>query len=188
MDALRTVLIFLHLIVFAFAISKLYISDFNLFFRRSNLFELQLLGRQMSFLLGGLWITGAGVVFIDTSFDPVLILASDKLLAKLVCVSVLTINATLIHNIVFKKAQKAKLSYTDMLVMTIPGAISTCSWTFAGFLGVARPLSEYLSFQHFLILYGVCLFLAIALMVFISPIIRRNWSEKGYVKGPLSFS
>ncbi|SBT17398.1 hypothetical protein MGA5115_01509 [Marinomonas gallaica] len=175
MDILRTLLIFAHLLVFAFAITNLFQSDIKLLSTRINTSQLKELGRQMKLLLFVLAVTGAGIVYIDTAFSLEAILSSDKLMAKMVCVGVLIVNAFILHNIVFKKMEKSALRNSEMAFMMVSGAISTCSWTFAGFLGIAKALSNYFSFSHFLYLYGSCLLAAIVLAMILLPTVRRNW-------------
>ncbi len=184
MDILRTFLIYTHLLVFAFAITTLYRSDMNLFFRKISQEKLRMLGDQMLWLLVVLAITGAGIVYIDTEFRYDAIMQADKLLAKMVCVGVLTLNAMVLHHVVFRKMAKAELTHGDMLLMSVSGAVSTCSWTFAGFLGVAKAFTKYFSFEHFLYLYGACLAVAIVVAIMLAPVIKRNW-ENNVVKNPL---
>ena len=176
MDYIRTILIFTHLIVFAFAITNLYKSDFNLFFKRPNKEEINSMGNQMLIYLIILWITGLGVVYIDTAFAFEKIITAQKLITKLCCVGVLTINALLVHFVAFKKLAKEKLAKSDLSVMGVVGAISTASWSFAGFLGVAKPLVKHLSLADFLSLYCVVLLIAVVVAGFLTPRIAKNWN------------
>lgn len=170
-------LIFLHLIVFAFAITKLFKSDIELFFKRPSQNSIKEVGNHMMIYLILLWITGIGVIYIDTLFDIEKIMTAQKLLTKLSCVIVLTLNAFVIHMISFKKLANDFLSKTDMYVMSISGAISTSSWIFAGFLGIAKPLVKHLSLENFLSLYGFVVLLATITSIVITPKIISNWKS-----------
>jgi hypothetical protein len=176
MDAIRTILIFAHLIVFAFAITTLYKSDAKLIYTRPNQDEIKTMGDQMLIYLIVLWITGLGVIYIDTEFSLEKIFSAQKLLTKLTCVGVLTLNAFVLHFVVFEKLAKEQLTKIDMKVMSIAGAISTASWTFAGFLGVARPLVIHLNLTDFMCLYGFILIAAIIGALALTPMITRNWN------------
>lgn len=175
MDYIRTILIFIHLIAFAFAITKLYKSDFNLFFKRPDKEEIKSMGNQMLLYLIILWITGLGVVYIDTGFVFEKIITAQKLITKLSCVGVLTVNALLVHFVAFKLLAVEKLSKSNLSVMGVVGAISTASWSFAGFLGVAKPLVKHLSLADFLSLYCVVLAVAVVVAGFLTPRIAKNW-------------
>lgn len=175
MDILRTLLIFAHLLIFSFAITNLFRSDIRLFSIRINPSQLKKLGDQMKLLLFALVLTGAGIVYIDTQFNLAAMLGADKLMAKMVCVGVLVINALVLHSVVFQKMRKNTLSHSEMALMMASGAISTCSWTFAGFLGIAKALSHYFLLSHFLYLYGSCLLVAIIVALILVPTVRRNW-------------
>lgn len=162
--------------MFAFAITKLYKSDYNLFFKKPDKEEIKNMGTQMFLYLIILWITGLGVVYIDTGFAFEKIITAQKLITKLSCVGVLTINALLVHFVAFKKLAKEKLVKADLSVMGVVGAISTASWSFAGFLGVAKPLVKHLSLADFLSLYGVVLLVAVVVAGFLTPRIAKNWN------------
>jgi hypothetical protein len=176
MDFIRTILIFAHLIVFAFAITTLYKSDAKLIYTRPSLDEIKTMGNQMLIYLIFLWITGLGIIYIDTEFSMEKIFSAQKLLTKLTCVGVLTLNSFVIHFVVFKKLAKQHLTMIDMYVMSISGAISTASWTFAGFLGVARPLAIHLNLTEFMGLYGFVLIAAVIGAFALTPMITRNWN------------
>ncbi len=175
MDYIRTILIFAHLMVFAFAITTLYKSDYKLFFKRPTNDEIKAMGNHMLIYLIVLWITGLGVIYIDTAFSMEKILSAQKLLTKLSCVLVLTFNAFVIHFFAFKKLAKETLNRMDMKVMAISGAVSSASWTFAGFLGIAKPLVKHLSLSDFMSLYGLVVLTATTIAIIITPIIEKNW-------------
>lgn len=177
MDYIRTILIFAHLMAFAFAITTLYKSDYKLFFKRPTNDEIKAMGNHMLIYLIVLWITGLGVIYIDTAFSMEKILSAQKLLTKLSCVLVLTLNALVIHFFAFKKLAKETLNRMDMKVMAISGAVSSASWTFAGFLGIAKPLVKHLSLSDFMSLYGLVVLTATTIAIIITPMIEKNWNK-----------
>jgi len=140
------------------------------------------MGKQMLLYLIVLWVTGIGVVYIDTLFDLDKIMTAQKLLTKFSCVGVLTLNAFVIHFFSFSKLTEETLSKADMFIMSISGAISTSSWTFAGFLGIAKPLAKHLSLTDFLSLYGLVVAVATAVAISITPIIAKNWKADSSLK------
>lgn len=186
MDYLRTILIFTHLMFFAFAITTVYKSDFKLIFQRPSANDISSIGDQILVCLIALWVTGLTLVYIDTAFEMTKILASQKLLTKLSCVFILTMNAFVIHFAVFRKLAKKRLSTADMYFMSIFGAISTASWTFASFIGIARPLVKHLTLTDFMIFYGLVIVLAIVLAIAITPMVTRNWGKSGFAGQPTS--
>ena len=181
MDYLRTGLIFVHLMVFAFAITTLYRSDFRLLFSRPSEAETHTMGQHMLLSLIILWVTGLGVIWVDTRFDYDTIINSPKIVMKLSCVVVLTLNAILIHFVAFKKLKQDILSKADMLMMSLVGAVSTTSWTFAAFLGIAKPLTKHLNQADWFALYALALTGAGAVAMALTPMIQRNWSANSKV-------
>ena len=178
MDYLRTALIFVHLMVFAFAITTLFKSDVKLLFQRPNDDEVHTMGNHMLFFLLLLWVTGLGIIWIDTKFDYDVIINAPKIVVKLSCVILLTLNALIIHFVAFKKLKKAVLSKADMYIMSLSGSISTASWTFAAFLGVAKPLVKHLTMGGFFGLYAFVLVSAMTGAVLLTPMIRKNWDAR----------
>lgn len=177
MDYTRTILIFIHLIVFAFAITTLYKSDIELLFRRPSAEEIKEMGNHMAIYLLILWITGLGVIYIDTNFGLDKILSAQKLLTKLSCVIILTLNAFVIHFVVFKKLAKKTLDQADMKIMSISGAVSSASWTFAGFLGIARPLVKHMNLAAFMSFYVLVVACAAIGALMLTPFITKQWTQ-----------
>jgi hypothetical protein len=59
-------------------------------------------------------------------------------------------------------------------VPVVLGAISTASWLYATFLGVARLIAPSMSFTAFIALYGVALTVGIAVaLVYVRPRVER---------------
>jgi len=109
--------------------------------------------------LGGLWLTGLGLIWVDTRFDMALLWSKPKLLAKLTVVLLLTANGLLLHAKVLpalrlRLADRRALQQTALLA-TRAGAISAACWAFGVFLGVARPLAPILGYAGFMSLFAL---------------------------------
>ncbi|MCV6585367.1 MAG: hypothetical protein OIF47_07515 [Marinibacterium sp.] len=91
-----------------------------------------------------MWVTGLVMIGIRTGFDPDAM--SPKLLAKLVTVVILTLNAVVLGRVVVPLlARSVGQRALDLPVRAIwlgcvSGAVSTASWLFAFALGVSAAL------------------------------------------------
>jgi len=109
--------------------------------------QLDDLSHAVSAGLALIWVTGALLV-ADNALDAPASIMNQKLWAKLVIVTVLTLNAVLLHRMVLPRATSRigqPLFETRFdrvsLVSVLLGAISAVSWMFAAYLGVARELN-----------------------------------------------
>jgi hypothetical protein len=176
-DITRVALVMAHLLCFAMAIAKLYTSDLRLLFSRPAMDEVYDMGAQMVWWLGLLWVTGLGVVWVDTGFELDKLMAMEKLQAKAAVVSVLTLNAVLLHHVVFDLLKKPVLTRANLRVMALSASVSSASWTYAAFLGIAKPLAVHLGLSGFLALYSLVLGFASAIALALVPWIARNWEH-----------
>jgi len=94
-----------------------------------------------------IWVTGALLV-ADNALDAPASILNQKLWAKLVIVTVLTLNAVLLHRMVLPRAASRvgqplfETSFDRVsTVSVLLGAVSAVSWMFATYLGVARELN-----------------------------------------------
>ncbi len=89
-----------------------------------------------------LYVTGAGIIVMgmQTRAD---FMQNPKLLAKIVLVLALTLNAFVLHRFTFPRLARgrrvAAWDVTDWLVVALPVGISNFLWLFVAFLGIARP-------------------------------------------------
>ena len=109
--------------------------------------QLDDLSHAVSAGLALIWVTGALLV-ADNALDAPASILNQKLWAKLVIVTVLTLNAVLLHRMVLPRAtsrigQPLFETRFDRVssVSVLLGAISAVSWMFAAYLGVARELN-----------------------------------------------
>jgi len=109
--------------------------------------QLDDLSHAVSAGLALIWVTGALLV-ADNALDAPASIMNQKLWAKLVIVTLLTLNAVLLHRMVLPRAtsrigQPLFETRFDRVssVSVLLGAISAVSWMFAAYLGVARELN-----------------------------------------------
>jgi len=115
--------------------------------------------------LAALWVTGLGIIYVDTHFAMALILAKPKILAKLTVVAVLTLNGMLMHAKVLPALERrfsAERAIGVASWATVAGAVSAAGWGYAVFLGVARPLTPILGYQGFVALFALAVLAACA--------------------------
>jgi hypothetical protein len=120
--------------------------------------EFAILTRAGHFVIGGLtvlFLSGIGLFFTDMTGY----LASDKFIAKMIIVAILTANGYILHRIVmpFIKKRLSKSIWKDAsVVRALPGlvavgAVSFCSWIYALVLGSIPSLS--VGFEAVLLVY-----------------------------------
>jgi len=179
MDAVLLVrqgLLFLHIVVFAVAFAEIVRADWALL--RTPRIDFSGLGataRVVTLSLIGLWVTGLGLIALDTGFDPAIISARPKLVAKLIAVTVLTGNGVLLHHHAFPMLRRSMHPPGRLAGAVALGAISTVSWTFAAFVGSARLIAGAMSLEAFLALYGIGLVAGVAVAVIaVAPLLRAK--------------
>jgi hypothetical protein len=165
-------LLYGHIIAFALALAAVIKEDVHLL-RESHVDTTSLLAtaKLVKWLLLALWVTGVPMVMIDIGTDVSLLLGKPKLLAKLIVVGALTLNGILLHLVAFPmvtgKPQNPNKAATIAATL---GAVSTTSWLYASFVGVARIVAPYFSLRDFIVLY----LLALAIAVSFAILVVRN--------------
>jgi hypothetical protein len=116
----------------------------------------------VAFALLGLWLTGLGIIWVDTHFELALLMAKPKLLAKISVVVLISLNGVLLHSKVLPSLKHAyatrRAARRAAAFATRVGAISAACWAFGIFLGVAKPLAPILGYVGFMSLFGVVVF------------------------------
>lgn len=173
MEILRVFVIFLHLIGFAAALFLVMREDLRLLSAKQlDLVEIESTARSVSRALMALFLTGALIVYVDTGFSAAEILARPKLLAKITVVLILTFNGFLLHWLVLpmlRQRPRRFLRARARLAAAL-GAVSSVSWVYATFLGIAKPLTDPLGYSGFITVYAVLLAGAVTVaMVFVAP-------------------
>lgn len=139
--------LFAHVIAFAVTLSAVLREDLRwLLDRRIDVARLRRTTRTVTQGLVVLWATGLALWAIAVGQSPLPWAMTAKLGAKLVVVTLLTLNGWALHAWVFPMLQTERPA--DLLKRRLPavlGAFSTASWVFASLMGVARPLVAFSS-------------------------------------------
>ena len=190
MESLRVVLLVGHLVAFALALSAVLRGDLLILFAsRLHWNPLRAVSRQVLQALLLLAVTGAGLIWLDFGFEPQRMWASPKLLAKLSVVGLLLANAAVLHRLAFPALFSPRPAGRSTAAwISAAGAVSTTSWLFATFLGVARPLARELGYAGFMALYAAALAASLGVaLLWVRPRLRRLMDRRaaGIERRPL---
>ena len=175
---LRVCLVYGHLLLCVFALHTVLRTDWRLLRSRIGAGSLLRAQRSVTWLFAGLWASGLLLVALDTGFDPELIAARPKLLAKLACVGLLTVNGVLLRAWCFPRlASDRLLGPIEAVALMCCGAISTTSWLMAALYGVARGLDGWSLEQH-LAIYAAALAVAMPVALSLAGRLRRGRAER----------
>lgn len=143
MSGLRLGLLFAHLLACVFALHDVLQADWRLLWGRLAREDLAAVRLRVHRSLIALWLTGLAVVAIDLGGTPAMLAAKPKIAAKLVVVLALTLNGIVLNRQAFPLlASGVRLSRARLRWVMGCGALSSSSWLFAAFLGLARPLAQ----------------------------------------------
>ena len=166
---IKNLLVFIHLVAMAVAVGNML--DFDLRFLRaahlplngSMRRSLQATQRTMTATLLVLWATGLALVAWAVALDPNA-LDNEKLWMKLVTVACLTVNGVVLHRFAFALLDGNlaffALPWRQRLGLTLCAVMSSVSWLYASFLGIARSWNHSASFAHVLGVYLALLAMA----------------------------
>jgi hypothetical protein len=162
-------LLYGHIIAFALALATILKEDVRLL--RAKLIDSASLlasAKLAKWLLLALWVTGVPMVMMDIGTDVSLLLGKPKLLAKLIVVGALTLNGILLHLVAFPMVTGNLKNPNKVATIAVTlGAVSTTSWLYASFVGVARFVAPYFSLYDFLILYLLALATAVSFAILV---------------------
>ena len=174
--SVHQLLLFAHILAFAFAIVAVLRADLALLtaLRIDPSWPLAV-GRPIFALLVLLWLSGGALTVIEYGFDLAAIAAKPKMMAKLTVVTLLTVNGFLLHSVAFPLlARPPRRPRIAALVCTVLGAVSTTTWLFAAFVGEARLIAPHMRYADFMLLYLAALALALGVALwFVRPRIER---------------
>ncbi len=176
MEFTRLAFVYIHLIACCVAIGLVLMSDIamvrNLFMNASGRHDrehLESLTKTVMIALFALWITGIVIVSLDVYVDGMRYFMNPKLQAKVIIVSLLTLNGAILHHSILPALQKAgsllKLSMSSLAFAALAGSVSGVSWFYAAMLGVGRPLSWKYTLVELLIAYPVLIAGGTAMML-----------------------
>lgn len=174
------VLLCLHTVAFAFSFVAIVKADLDFVLNlKSGEYHIHDLGRKIMVLLAILWGTGIGLIFADLGLDWSPLLEKPKLLTKLTVVTILTLNGILVHYIAFPcvthPQANPKRAATFCVIL---GAISSVSWFYAAFVGLARIVAPMMTYHDFLSLYVLALFTGLVIAITaIQPRLARKLQE-----------
>jgi hypothetical protein len=143
--------------------------------QRIDAAKLEAIARNIARLLGLLWLTGAALIVLDVGMDWASLAHKPKLAAKLTVVLLLTANGALLHWVVFPMLTTPQRSPGfASAVCSVVGMVSSVTWLFASFVGVARLIAPAMGYTGFLSLYGLSLAVGLVVsLAFVRPHIQR---------------
>jgi len=128
-----------------------------------------------------LWVSGAGLLYARTGFDPALF--TPKLIAKLLVVSILTVNAILLGSVAMPilkaNVDKTFLSFVleDKVQLCLLAALSIASWMSGLILGIfsaLKPASFELIFPLIALFYAAAIFCAVVMTILLQIVVERR--------------
>jgi len=169
--AMKTLVIYAHLLATCVAIGLLLLQDAALAKSRGRALSVKAIkdlataAEIMFVALVVLWITGLGLVLLGYLENPQQYFMNEKLWAKFTVVSVLTLNGVLLHYFSFPRvtARRGLLGRTklEQRLVAATGAISSTSWLFACYLGIARPWNYTVDYGFVMFIYAGFLIVAV---------------------------
>lgn len=185
---MKTFVIYIHLIATCIAVGTLLVKDIELLVLRGRpLFPREKGGlmhaANVIFLsLCALWISGLALVVFGVLENPDY-LANEKLWAKVTVVCLLTLNGFLLHFYSFPRVVSNQgvvgLPGAEQAVVMFSGAMSTSSWLFACFLGIARPLNFSVPYEQVMLGYSVFVLFALTVSSQMLVLLRKSTHRVG---------
>ena len=176
--ALRLALLYAHLLACVLALHTVLSTDWRLLNARINAKQLFHAHRRVVWVLAALWLTGGAIVALDGLAQ---LQNNPKLIAKILCVSLLTLNGVMLRLWCLPRLVSDRpLTGLEAFVLMACGALSTTCWLMAGFYGIARPLVDW-TLQENLLLLGAAL--AVALPVALSLQGRLRDGRRARLRG-----
>ncbi len=165
---MKTLVIYAHLLAACVSIGTLLLQDLALWRSRYRVLaqdEINTLRNTANIVfiaLVVLWATGSGLVTMGYFENPDFF-SNQKIWAKISVVIILSLNGVFLHFYSFPKivGNKAilQLPSADQKWVGCSGALSTVSWLFACYLGIARTWNYSLDYSSIMLLYsGLVLF------------------------------
>lgn len=140
---IRMVLLYSHLLIAALAVTQVLFTDLSIAAGRFTRPGLQRTTHHITLLLLALWATGLGIIYLDTGFDIGVLATKPKLILKLLCVAVLTLNGYVLHRFSFPVVVgEGVLTKGQTLLLALTGSLSTSHWLMAAFVGTSKPLGK----------------------------------------------
>ena len=160
---MKVFIVYIHLLAVCISIGSLLLKDFELMRKRGEtLFGeevkyLQKTAKVMIYALFVLWVTGISLVAIGYIDNPATYFTNGKILAKITVVFLLTINGCFLHWYSFPRITSRSglfgLSWNEQVLVGLTGIISTVSWLYAAYLGIARHWNFTVHYSFIMTVY-----------------------------------
>lgn len=161
---MKTLIVYAHLIAACVAIGILLMQDLALAKTRGKALsslaikDLTKAADIMFIALVVLWISGLTLVLLGYLENPAQYLMNEKLWAKFTVVSVLTLNGIALHYFSFPRVTCSRgligLAGFEQIAVALTGAVSSVSWLFACYLGIARPWNYTADYSYVMFIYA----------------------------------
>jgi hypothetical protein len=136
-----------------------------------------------------LWISGLTLVLLGYLDNPQQYLMNEKLWAKFTVVSVLTLNGIALHYFSFPRVTSRKgllgLPTFEQILVTLTGALSSVSWLFACYLGIARPWNYTVDYSFIMFIYTGLLVGAFIVAGEVLRAMRRSEPDAALLNEPI---
>ena len=164
---LKTLIVYAHLLAACVAIGVLLIQDMALAKTKGRSLsagvvkELVKSASVMFIALIALWISGLALVLVGYLENPQQYLMNEKLWAKFTVVSILTLNGIALHYFSFPRVISTQgllgVPSLEQILVVLTGAISSVSWLFSCYLGIARPWNYTADYGFVMSIYALLL-------------------------------
>jgi hypothetical protein len=161
---MKTLIVYAHLLAACVAIGILLIQDLALAKSKGGplsataVKDLTKSAEIMFIALVVLWISGLSLVLLGYLENPQQYLMNPKLWAKFTVVSILTLNGIALHYFSFPRVTSRRgllgLPTFEQILVTLTGALSSVSWLFACYLGIARPWNYVVDYSFVMFIYS----------------------------------
>lgn len=160
---MKTLIIYVHLIAACVAVGILLIQDLALAKTAGRALpsqaidELKRAAKIISLALIVLWLSGLTLVAIGYADNPQEYLLNQKLWAKFTVVGILTLNGIALHHFSFPRVVSSRgilgLGNIEKTLVIFTGVVSSVSWLFACYLGIARPWNHTVNYSFVMVVY-----------------------------------
>lgn len=187
-DILKTCLVFAHFVASAVALAAILRADFFILLRfnrslsNKDCTRIHGVKSVVSAALTVLWVTGVAICVHGYVHDPAYIL-NQKLWMKVLVVLTLSLNGWFLHRYAFQFIRPgtclADASPRHRNTLTAMASLSSGSWLFACFLGIARVLNNKANFQELLGVYVLMVGLAFCAGMVVTRLLLA-WRARGF--------
>lgn len=167
MTMLKTLIVYAHLLAACVAVGILLMQDLALAKTKGKslsagmIKDLAKSANVMFLALIALWISGLSLVLLGYLENPQQYLMNEKLWAKFTVVSILTLNGIALHYFSFPRVTSSQgllgSPSAEQIAVVLTGAVSSVSWLFSCYLGIARPWNYTVDYGFVMSVYGLLL-------------------------------